>query len=129
MANYYTIVVPEDGLRCTKQAADRIATMLDEADESDSGEHGFTVNYEAGEMYLVAEEVGDWDMLPRNALEAIGKLISKAQRLYWEFGVSYTASRLVAGSYGGTAFRIMPDGTISTRRCMWEDDPDTMEVC
>ncbi|OFV94792.1 MAG: hypothetical protein A3H28_03045 [Acidobacteria bacterium RIFCSPLOWO2_02_FULL_61_28] len=122
MANYYTIVVPECGLPCSRTAADHIAQLLDTAD----GPHGFTVDYKNKQLFLIADESGWWDWLPEAALQAIGQLIVKAKMPYWEFGVAYTCSRLIADSHGGSNFRIMRDGRITTRTCRWPEDDESV---
>jgi len=115
--NYNTIVTPEEGLPCTKQEADEIEECLGVGEDDEL--HGFTVDFEDGLMYLVAEESGSWSQLPAEALEKVGALIRKAEKPYWEFGAAFTASRMVPGSHGGTAFRIMADGTVVDRTETW----------
>lgn len=71
--------------------------------------------------YLIAEEVGSWGELPEAVLQKIGTLIGKAGWEHWEFGAAFTASRLLSGAYGGTAFRIYKDGSIVDRIETWPD--------
>ena len=123
MSDYYTIVVPEDGLPCTEQEFDAIMADLQDAEDADGNEpHGFAIILEAGLFFLYAEVSGEWDNLPETARAKIGALIKADEREFWEFGVAFTASRLLPGSHGGTAFRIMADGSITSPRIMWEGE-------
>ena len=119
MANYNTIVTPEKELPCTQEQADTINAILDAWSANDDEFHGFTFTFESGAGYLEAEENGSWCDLPEAALVAIGKLISVAGLPYLEFGAAFTASRMIVGSHGGTAFRIYPDGTVVDRIETW----------
>jgi hypothetical protein len=119
--NYYTLVTPERGVPCSQAEADALATILRESPDDD-GQHGFTVDYEGGEVYPVAEEVGEWTALPAVFLTRLGALIARAGLPYLEFGAAFTAGRLVAGAHGGTAFRIYPDGSLVNRVETWPED-------
>ena len=121
MANYYTIVTPEDGLPCTRRAYLAIVDALLKAQDEEMVDHGFTAKHRDGKLYLIAEEAGAWHLLPAQVLKDIGTLIAKVKRTHWEFGAAFTCSALRAGSHGGTAFRILADGTIRNRRCVWDD--------
>jgi hypothetical protein len=118
MANYNTIVVPTEGLTCTEGEANDIGAHLYEADQGEEP-HGFRFDYEQGDGYLIAEENGNLDNLPKVALDMIAAIISRNGEPFWEFGVAFTCSRMIAGAFGGTAFRIYPDGTIVNRTETW----------
>jgi hypothetical protein len=124
MANYYTLVMADEGLPCTEADAEAIEAAIEAGDEASDSGSGFHFSFETGMGYLMAEENGVIEEVPDTALELIGLLIDRAGKPYLECGVSFTASRLLAGSCGGTAFRIMPDGSVVSRLDRWPDgDP------
>lgn len=114
--NYNTIVTPEVGLTCTAEEADEICDLLA---ESEDDLHGFTFVFQDGQGYLEAEEVGTWSALPQAVLQKVAALLVRAGLPYLEFGAAFTAGRLVPGSHGGTAFRLMADGGIVERIETW----------
>jgi hypothetical protein len=123
--NYYTLVMADDGLPCTEAEADAIDRILQATEEADEP-CGFSFEHSGDKGYLKAEENGNIDFVPDEALTKIGALVTRAGLPYLECGVSFTASRLVPGSCGGTAFRILPDGSVIARIETWpEPTPDT----
>jgi hypothetical protein len=119
MPNYNTIVTPAVGLPCTEGEANDIGAWLAEVAATSCG---FVFLFEDGLGYLEAEESGEWAELPAEALARIGTLITRAGLPYLECGVAFTCSRLLPGSHGGTAFRILADGTLVDRIETWPPD-------
>lgn len=119
--NNYMKVIPDRALRCTREDADAITAVLENGDEHIF--HGFEFEYTShgdhGEGALLARENGTWTELPRDALRLVGGLIAQNQLSYLEFGVSFSADRLVYDSCGGTAFRIYPNGELVERTERW----------
>ena len=118
--NYNTIVTPEVGLPCTADEAVTIQRFL-KPRRSGNDEHGFQFTYMNGMGYLEAEQSGQWEAIPIRALVAIGALIKKAGLPHLECGAAFTAERLMPGSTGGTAFRILPSGRIVQRVETWPE--------
>jgi hypothetical protein len=120
MPSYYTIVTPQQGLPCSAEEARRVQQLLDRMNE-DEDHHGFEFVHsdEDGLGYLQAEECGDWDSLPADALAAIGELISRAGLAHLECGAALTCSRMLPGTHTGSAFRILPSGQIVYPEIMW----------
>lgn len=117
MANNYQQVMPEKELPCTKEEAEEIVQAL-EVDEDDD-HHGFEFDWEGGHGYLLANESGNWDELPEAALKLVGKLIAAQGWPFLEFGVAWTCDRMRVGNFGGTKFRILPDGTLEHPQMLW----------
>lgn len=125
MANYYTIVTPNQALPCTAEEANAIRLAL--LDGYDC--HGFTFNYfpplrdepfaGVGEGVLCAEEMADLSELPDDALAMIGDLITRVGLPWLQFGVAHTCSKVRVGSHGGTSFRILASGTIEEPALIW----------
>jgi hypothetical protein len=117
--NYNTIVTPQQPLPCTPDEAVQIQRLLTQAEENEP--HGFRFLVESENGYLEAEETGNWDSLPDDVLDLVAGLIKRASLEFLEFGVAFTAGRMVPGSHGGTAFRIYADGSIVNRVETWPE--------
>ena len=117
--NYNTEVTASSALVGTKEEFNILKIRLEEEQEE---AHGFTIEFwgEVDEIYLFAEENGDWNNLPKGFLEDFGQLIARNELKYLEFGAAFTASKMAPGSRGGTSFRIHTDGSIGEPSLVWD---------
>jgi len=121
MANNYSQVAAVTTLVCTEEEATIIKELLAKSEEEGDTYHGFTTEFSRGELYLFAEESGTPEELPEEALEFIGKLITKNNLPYLEFGYAFTCSKMRPGEFGGGQFRIYPSGVIVWPGIVWPE--------
>lgn len=129
MANYNVVVTPSAGLNCTRAKYEQICALIDTEIGLCDENHGFSVDFypkvnetEIGEIYIMAEEYGEWHNIPNPALRVIGELIAENSLPYLQFGAAFTCSKMRAGSHGGCYFRIYPDGSIVEPVVTWAED-------
>jgi hypothetical protein len=128
MADYYSVVTPDQGLKCSAKRYKALLDLIDES-EAEDGLHGFDLKREGDTVYLEAEENGVAEELPAVFLVEFGKLIAANKLPFLEFGYSHSASRLMPGSTGGGYFRIYADGSLVFPVIRWPGDEQLCPVC
>ena len=119
--NYYTEVVADDTIAASQEDFAELKNLLEFHDDFDDVYHGMEVEYYQGQVHMFCEENGDLEGLPEAVTVHIGKMLTKANLPYWQFGISYTASRKAPGSRGGTFARITPEGSVIFPDTVWPE--------
>lgn len=120
--NYYCEVVAADTIACSKEDFENLKALLDWDSDPNYDYHGMKVEF-YNELHMFSEENGILENVPDAALTLIGKIIEKANEPYWEFGISYTATRKSPGAFGGGYARIYPDGNLVFAETTWPEIP------
>lgn len=118
MANYYTTVTAERGLKATRDEYNALKVALEGADE-DNECGGFEVEYCDGEVYVFGSESADWEALPRAFRTLLGTLIAKNGLPYLEFGSAFTYDRPRMGTHSAICFRVRKNGSIWEPQLTW----------
>jgi hypothetical protein len=124
--NHYCEIVASETITCSKEDFENLNALIDWDSDPNYEYHGMKVELH-GELHMFSEENGILENLPEAALDLIGKIIEKAEKPYWEFGISYTASRKCPGAFGGSYARIYPSGGLVFATATWPDAPQTEE--
>ena len=118
MANYYTTVTAERGLKATRDEYNALKVALEGADE-DNECGGFEVEYCDGEVYVFGSESADWEALPRAFRTLLGTLIAKNGLKYLEFGPAFACDTPRMGSSCATYIRIKTNGSVWEPKLTW----------
>ena len=134
MPDFNTDITATESLPCSKEdALEIIAALLegstDTDDYVDSTKNGvrFVHHYTSGicleidatELYIFGRDNVSEDEAPAEFWIAVGKWLKKLKMPYLEFGVAYTCSKHAPGSFGGTSFRLYPNGEIVFANKTW----------
>lgn len=122
MANNYTQCTPDRSLKCTKQQAHKLISLLNEEEGEDIC-HGFIGEYYSkdGEFYFYAETSGSPEELPKKFTKLLGTLMTKNKVPYVTIGGAFYCDKLRPGEFGGFDCRIYPDGEIVWPKIMWPE--------
>lgn len=128
MPDYLTTVTSEDPIKkVTKEQATALARGLGLPKDMDlptvhDGEFhryshdrsAYTVEWDPkdGELYIYAEDYACTGEVPNTFWDALGQMLKEKKLPYLEFGWASHCSKPCAGSYGGGAFRVYPDGHV-----------------
>lgn len=123
--NYYTEVVAGDSIPARAELVEKLQALMSGdlervGEDLDYEHHGMEVEYCGGYLHMFDEDgVGQLELLSEDELEVIGQILKEAGMPFWEFGISYTASRKAPGSRGGCYARIYADGSVVTSETTW----------
>ena len=117
MADYYSIATAQVTVPCSDADFHELGNLITEEVLDDGGEpafHGYTVEYDAGEVYLFTggEDSAQEAYLPKRFLTRLGQVLKEAEMPFLEVGVAFVSNKLGPDSHGGTRFRIYQDGTL-----------------
>lgn len=122
MADYLSQHCSKQGLKASKEAFELLKGIL----ENDDDGSGFSIEFSEdkgnpneGKIFVMAEEIGDTDLLPDTFLEALGGLIESNGLPYLEFGYGLTCSRMVCDGFGGGDYRINTKGEFIYPEIKW----------
>ena len=130
MSNCYTDITATESIKATTEEAAAIFRALlgetqPEKDDRDvaSGTHedsAFAAEYYPdGDLYFFAEDNGDIDQIPDDAIKVVGSILHRLQKPYLEFGYAFRSDRHTPGSHGGGTFRITDQGTLVHPAVLW----------
>ena len=116
-------------LPASQEDFDKLVELLafEDLEDEDFIPHGMEVEYYDGAVHMFDGESGSLEDVSNEALAHIGQMIRKAGKAFWEFGISYTASRAAPGSRGGCYARIMPDGSRVFSLTTWPKPMETLD--
>jgi hypothetical protein len=129
MANNYNQVAAIKSLTCTDAESLEIAQVLNNDAETKDCYHGFEIEYSGDQLYIFAEESGTPEELSEEVRKLIGKLITKNELPYLQFGYAFTCSKMRMGEFGGGEFRIYPNGDLVWPFVIWPESPAWEVVC
>lgn len=134
MPEYNTEVTAEVSLKCSKKDALVIVDALlagsaetdDYADSTRDGVRtvhhytsGINLEIDKTELYIFGLGSVSVEEAPSAFWVAVGKLLKKLKMPFLQFGMAYTCSKHCPGSFGGTNFRLYPDGEIEFPKEVW----------
>lgn len=131
MPENYTTITAENTIKCTREEAEALMrTLTNTIPTQPDSEQVITVTHESAclsiefdtrdnEIYFFAEDYGNVDEIPHEFLTELGRILTRLNKPYIEFGVAFHASKAYPGSSGGTAFRITKDGEVIEPEVVW----------